>query len=240
MKRNQNHVVIWALTCFSVLVGMMSVASAQPQEQGPPPEGQRPPQPEGEDHFRPWGHRFENRRFGGPGGPGGPQDGRMPGPELTDEQIDEGIAVLRLVHPVFGEEVAKAREEHPERVRALIAPHWWRIERLVRMKSSDPEAFQLFADDARLWRESRELGEQLQSDAVRKDPQRIEELQDELRAKVIEHFAVRQKMQANEVERLEKRLNDLRRRVEDRAKRREELIVQRYHELVGEDDQAKW
>ena len=71
--------------------------------------------------------------------------------------------------------------------------------------------------------------------------QEKQELEGKLRAALLETFEAKSQLQNQQVEHLEKQLQKLRSRLENRRKNREAIIDQRFEQLTGQqDDELSW
>ncbi len=156
------------------------------------------------------------------------------------QQIAERIEVLRDIHP----ETAERLEQHinqrggnvnPDRLRIVMGERFQRIERLVHLKRDDPDAYKLAVSDMRLDRKTREI-----ADAIRRRGGDNDARSGELRGAITEHFDVRQRKYEHELQRLEKRIAELRRQLETRREHRESLEQSRYDELVATPERPEW
>ena len=101
------------------------------------------------------------------------------------------------------------------------------------LEKSDPDLFKLLKQDAELERTTRQLTMQYRQ-AVDADSKA--EIGAQLAETVANHFDVRQKRRALELERLEKELNRMKELFEKRNSSRDKIIEQRLKELKGEEE----
>jgi hypothetical protein len=103
----------------------------------------------------------------------------------------------------------------------------------VQLEKSDPEFFKLLKQDAELDRTTRQLTMQYRQTV---DADSKAEIGAQLADTVANHFDVRQKRRALELERLEKELNRMKELFEKRNSSRDKIIEQRLKELKGEEE----
>ncbi len=100
------------------------------------------------------------------------------------------------------------------------------------MKTKDPEMFKAIQEDFDLERQTRDQATQYLR--ASKDEQA------KIKAKLVEtvnkHFEVRQQLRNLEVKHLEEQLKQLRDKIDQREKKRKELVEKRISELIGADE----
>lgn len=157
---------------------------------------------------------------------------------LTPEELSEVVAVMKEYDPDVAMRLEEVRKANPERVRQMIAPHLPGLMRLIWLRRSNPELYQLRIQDFRINRESETLGRQLRD--VGADPAKTDPLRTQLRAKLIDQFELRQKIRERELEQLEKRIAELRGEIRSRKAARDALIGQRIDQLTGKSVKVEW
>ncbi len=152
----------------------------------------------------------------------------FPGPHhnrpLTQEQINDVLAVLKTQDPQLAARVQAALKAHPEKLRELLAPHWPRLQRLAELKRSDPTLFNLTMEEIRLNRQTWPVLRNLQQAIRQQDAPRQTELHRQLHELVAQQFDVRQKIRRRELDNMAKRLALLRKEIEAREKDRAAVI----------------
>ncbi len=211
---------------------------AQPR----PRDRQRDTEREGDAQRRRTG---ESATPGTPEGPGsgqaGPDFRRRRTPELTAEQIEERLEILREVYPELAQRMEKLREENTERVsRALMEEAFW-LGRFVEMKRTDQEMYELMVENMRLERTTRDLSRDYRRALEAGRKAQADKIRQELAARLQEHFDVRQRMRERELHAIEQRLAQMRQSLEERRNSRDQLIQQRLDQLTGERrDRVEW
>lgn len=155
------------------------------------------------------------------------------------EQIAERLEVLQQINPEVAERIQRHMDKrggmNPERIRMMLGEQFQRIDRLLHLKRDDPDAFELAIDDLKLDRKTQELAEEL-----RRAGGDIGDHRDQLRALIGRHFDVRQRKYEHELNRLEKRIAQLRRQLKTRRNHREALEQSRFDELVSTTEHPEW
>jgi len=159
---------------------------------------------------------------------------------LSAEEIDERLEILRDVNPEMAERIERFRKQFPEQARLIARREFPMLERLRHLKANDPEGYEFTVADMRLEKESRNLAFQLRQ--ARRDGSRdeVKRLRNELTKVVKEHFEVRHEKRVHELERLERKLETMRDRLEKREKMAEELIDQRIRDLAGDEPEPEF
>ena len=180
-----------------------------------------------------------------------PDDGHhgdKPGPDdrrgfdrrpLTDEQIDAAVEIVRRMHPKWAEEIDRAMDEHPERVRQMISRNP-RLRYMLELRERNPELFELRIEDARLSREQHELSRDLRAAREEGDEAEADQLHGRLVEVVTEHFDIRQRIREIELKQLEARLDELRHELEERTEQRDKLIDERVAQIVEHGPRPRW
>jgi len=143
---------------------------------------------------------------------------------LTDQEADEALAIIDQLQPDAAQRLRALRAEDPPRFSRELRFRFPYLGYLARLKRSDPQMFELRIADmklagrsmrlARAWREADEAGE----------AEKAQTLRTELEEAVAEHFELRQKIRAAELEKLEQRLEAMREELEQRKQQRERII----------------
>lgn len=176
------------------------------------------------------GERSQGGRGGRPGGGEG-GEGFMP----SDEEIEKAMEVLRAYDAKIAEHADSLRESNPERYRMLVRRYMPQIRRLMYLKESQPETYELHLDEARLGAESERLSRELRENSGNAD-----ELRKQLRDAVAKHFDLRQQIKEQQLIRLEEAVEKLRDQLDERLKMKESLIDQRMEELTGKKSDRMW
>lgn len=160
-----------------------------------------------------------------------PDDDASKHPPLSDEHLDVAAQLVGLSRPELAEQLADLKETNPRAYRKTIQrlASQERIQHLLMFHETDPEGFELRADEwragARAVRLSRQI-RQAQGPAA-------DDLKQELRLVVEQQFDARMKVRRHELASLEKRLESLRRRLEKSRDNRERSIEEQYRRLLA-------
>lgn len=158
---------------------------------------------------------------------------------LTDEQIEAAVDMVRRMHPKWAEEIERAMDEHPERVKQMISRNP-RLRYMLELRERHPELFELRVEDARLSREQYELAHNMRAAREAGEEAEADELQGRLVEVVTEHFDIRQRIRQIELKQLEARLEQLRHELEERTDSRDRLIDERVAQLAEHGRRPRW
>jgi len=125
-------------------------------------------------------------------------------------------------------ELEAFQSENPEGARRRMGGMFPRVCRLMEMMERNPEAGELMLREERL---NFEIYRMIDEYFAAADPGRIEALRGEIRAKVEQRFNVRMELRGQEIARLERRLEVIKKQLGDDAEHRGERIDLELHDL---------
>ena len=150
--------------------------------------------------------------------------------QLSPEQIQTALEILNQQNPPLAQRIREAMEKHPDDVNRLIFQQWPRLGRLVEMKKRDPALFNLTMDEFRLHRQIWQTRVHLRRS--NNSPEQTTVLQNQLKEYVEKLFDIRQAMRQQEVQKLEKRLDEVRQQIQTNQVDRQNLINKHVEELL--------
>jgi len=170
--------------------------------------------------------------YGRPGGPG-PADQVQ-----TEEQLDDIMVVLKDADPDFYSKVERARKESPRAVRDLLATQSPRLFAMAQLKKNDPELYDLRIDDFKLNRRIDALSHEYARTVKdgKPDGQKLAELKELLQ----KQFDLRQKTREKELERMEKKVSELREQIQRRKSNKDQMLADRLKELTERVPDKDW
>lgn len=193
------------------------------------------------DMRRDAGRRPMNPGSFDPHDPPPPDDrhGDRPGHQAPDP--DQVLAVLNDVMPHLARRLEAVRQQDARRFGVMIRRMGPRLRELIHDKQENPELYQLKVSESRLGFQTIQLIRQLrQAQADPQNQEKAQAIRDELRQVVAEHFDLRQRLLEAKVAAMEKRLEQTREELADRAQRREQLIDQRMEQLLSHRPGERW
>ncbi len=180
------------------------------------------------------------RPFDGPPPP--PHDDRAgdrPNHARPDPQ--QILVVLNDVMPHLAKRLEAVREQDERRFGMMVRRMGPRLRELIHDRQANPRLYQLKVSESRLGFETLQLVRQLrQAQADQQSPEKLQSIRDELHQVVADHFDVRQKLLEAKVAEMEKRLEQTREELADRAQRRDQLIDQRLEAVVSHRPGEHW
>lgn len=160
--------------------------------------------------------------------------------ELTEEDMPEALVVLHDYRPELVKRFEDWAKRNPENARQMLSRSVPMMQRLIRMRSEDPEGYRLAIADLRYYRFTAELSKQLHKAQSDKNTEQIEELSDKLRTLLTRHFDVRQKIRTREIQKLQDRLDQLHQQMDRRTQSRDKILEGRFKQLSDPNEKATW
>lgn len=163
----------------------------------------------------------------------------QPPDDVEPENIDpnEVIKFAKEFMPELAEDLAKMKEENPERYRNVIRENYIKMQHLREMKKRNPEQFERVIQEQKMEREARNLAEKYRQS---KDDKEKEAVKKELRKLLEKIFDLKELDKQEEVKRVEEQLNKLKEKVNKRKSERDKIIDDRLKQLTGEKEEWGW
>ena len=158
-------------------------------------------------------------------------------PVLTPEDEAGALEYLQESDPQKAFNLLSIRESNPAYYRKLLLRYAYEIKALNRLKETDPEKYDRLVNEKRMDRESRMLANKYRSTEDVKEKAQIKNNLESLLNKM---FDERQLNRRDEIERLEKRLTELKRINQERLVNKEKIINLRIEKLLGENRSLEW
>jgi len=161
-----------------------------------------------------------------------PPFGGVTADELSEKDIERVMEVLDAANPQMAQRLRDVRRQSEPEFREALAEvaSSRRIRWLMMQKKFDPEGFRLRAAEYRIRHRIDRVTDRLAETGT--DSEEAEELKHDLRNLLGDAFEARQRVREHELARLERRIEDLRSELQEKNQRKEELIEQRYQELL--------
>lgn len=151
-----------------------------------------------------------------------------PGPPapLSEQRIEELLGFLQKEHPEMHRRLLAVRERNPRAFHRMMG----RLDHAARRMEQLPPKLR---EMAREQRKLRVQGLHLMKEyRATDDPKRQRMIRDQVAALVARDFDIRQEMKAWHVEQLARRLDQLKREIDEEAQRRETIIAERVEKLM--------
>lgn len=163
---------------------------------------------------------------------------KMAGAEvLTDEMELQVQEHLKEHFPEQAEKIEMLKAENPDKYRQYMLQFYNRLKAMDRIREADPERYEHLVKERELEEQSRELARQyrLSDDASQK-----EAIRQKLEILLYEVFEYRQANRRQEIERLEKKLEELREENALRMEKKDEVVSLQLSRLIGEKTGLEW
>ena len=232
---------ILATTGAAIAFGLLLSVAIRPTADADHHE--QPPSVEASDVLG--GHEFDPppRMGGRPDRPGSPGEARLnrrdgmgergSGPvELTEDQVEEAIALMIELDPSIAPRIEQLRAERPELLRRAVSRRFPRLGYMLKLKEKRPELYALRVRDIQLENLSHEQARVLA--ALPADDPGVGAARATLRATLEDHFVVRQDVRRGELAALRDKIAEMETKLVDDAARREALVQQRLDQLEAD------
>ena len=150
---------------------------------------------------------------------------------LTPEQEAEALEYLREVYPERVEDILVWKDLRPDQYRRGLSRAFREMRFMKMLKEKNPERYARVSEEKQLERKSRSLAKKYREADDETEKARLRE---ELEVLLDGLFDYRQMNRKGEIERLEKRLAELREDNQKRLANKEEIVQKRLRELLGE------
>ena len=156
---------------------------------------------------------------------------------LTPKLEKKILKIIAEQEPLEVKHLTKLKRINPEEYREILLHAWKEHQFLKRLKKEDPDKYQQVKQRQELERMSRKLArEYRQSD----DEQHKKTIKSELRDIIDELFDLREAEKEEEIFRLEKELNKMKKIVKKRQANKKEILNKHLHKLLGIDEYLDW
>ena len=155
---------------------------------------------------------------------------------LTPEQESEVIEYIEEVHPEQLEQLLAVKDSRPMAYRRMLSKGYREMRLMKELKQRDPKRYDRVAEERTLDGNSRALARKFRT-AEGAGKERIRE---EVKKILDQIFDLRQANRVLEIERLEKKLEELKSNNLERLKNKDEILKRRLMALLGEDKGLEW
>lgn len=156
---------------------------------------------------------------------------------LTPEQEEEVIAYMRKARPDRVENLLDLKGKRPGLYRSFLSRAYREMRYMERLQEDDPERYEQVAQEKKLEEEARALAKKYRESA---DENEKVQLKEDLKALLDKLFDYRQMNRQFEIEKLEKRLEELKDVNERRLANKEEIVGRRLDEMLGTKREWEW
>lgn len=156
---------------------------------------------------------------------------------LNPEQEEETLEYLKEFHPGRGGDLLLLKASRPERYWAFLSRAFREMRYLEDLKEKDPERYERVFQEKKLEREAWNLSRQYRQTEDDKEKARLKE---ELKSLLDQVFDFRQMNRQEEIEKLEKRLAELKENNQKRLANKDEIIQRRLKQMLGDEKGMEW
>lgn len=155
---------------------------------------------------------------------------------LTQEEEEEALSLLKETDPDRHERVLQLKESNPLMYRQIMNGFARQFRNLKRIKADDPETYERILQERRMDRDCRDLAEAYKS----AEPDEQKRIENQLKDKLNILFDLRQKNRELEIQKLEARLQELKEKNRLRMASKQEIVENRFQELLGKSSGLEW
>ena len=150
---------------------------------------------------------------------------------LTPEQEEEALAYIKKNQPDEFEELMVWKQTRAVRYQQLVSRAFREMRFLKNLKEKDPQKYERISRERKLNRESMRLAKTYRAAEGEEEKERLE---NEIAALLNELFDLRQMIRKEEIDKLERKLTELRQVNQKRLDNKEAIIQRRLTELLGD------
>jgi hypothetical protein len=144
---------------------------------------------------------------------------------------------IKKENPDEVEELMLLKKERPTEFRKILFQRQHELERLEELKERDPGRYEQRKKEHSMERQSRQLVEKFRASKNEKEKAKIK---NDLSVVLNELFDLREKDREEEIKHLNEKLEHLKSVLDERKKRKKEIVDRRLQELIGERDVLIW
>lgn len=160
-------------------------------------------------------------------------------PHKTTIDMGQAIQLLHKIHPQLADQIAKLNQKNPKKARAVLLHHYHWVRWLLQLKKHDPQMYKLRVRDIvcvcqshTLAKQILRLGQANKKQADKHAAKKQAALKAKLRKVLEQEFDVRQTMRQHELSRLQTQIEHIQKQLKSQAKRKNQLIQKRMHQLL--------
>lgn len=156
---------------------------------------------------------------------------------LTPEQESETLKYIQEINPDKFDEVSTCKQIRPERYKRIMSRAFREMRFLKELKVKNPKRYERVLNEKKLDQESRELARQYRNT---EDEAEKNQIKKELEALLYELFNLRQINRKDEIDKLEKKLSELKKINQKRLANKNEIVRMRLQRMLGEEKGMEW
>jgi hypothetical protein len=152
--------------------------------------------------------------------------------QLTQQQLDEAMAVFEDREPYLAKRLKESLAKDPQRVSAMLAMQWPRLEKPIELRKTDPQLYNAQTAEILRQGEARGITWRLHHAIKEKNEAEAAKLKDELKVKLVEQHQARQAIRKLEHARLNDQIQKLSAEITAEEEKSAEAIEKHFKELV--------
>jgi len=156
---------------------------------------------------------------------------------LTQEQEDEALKYIRETYTDRAERLIRWKDVRPEAYKNALSKAFREMRFMEELKERDPDRYARVMEEKRLESQSRELAAAYRQSDDDAERERLHKEMEDLLSKL---FDYRQINRLDEIDRLEKKLEELKAANQERLDNKAEIVQRRLKELLGERRGFEW
>ena len=156
---------------------------------------------------------------------------------LTPEQEAEVMAYVKSAHPEKLDQFMSLKDSKPMVYRRMLTRGYREMRLMTELKERDPERYSRVGEERKLESKSQALVRKMKATEDEEEKLR---LRPEIERILNQVFDLRQSNRQMEIERLEKKLSELKENNQKRLASKEEILKRRLTELLGEEKGLEW
>lgn len=156
---------------------------------------------------------------------------------LNPDQEEETLEYLKEFHPDQAGDLLLLKARRPERYWTVLSRAFREMRYLEGLKEKDPERYERVSREKKLEREAWNLSRKYRQ--TEDDNEKVR-LREELKSLLDQVFDYRQMNRQEEIEKLEKRLAELKENNQRRLANKNEIVQRRLKQLLGDEKGMEW
>lgn len=157
--------------------------------------------------------------------------------KLTPEQEKETLEYLQKEFPEEAKRFENLKVMRPEVYHAALSKYYARLKIMQSIKQTDPERYEELVKERELDARSRDLARQYRASS---DDTERKKISAELEQLLYQIFEYRQLNRKAEIERIEKKLEELKKENALRLENKDEMVKRQLAKLLGKQSELEW
>lgn len=152
--------------------------------------------------------------------------------QLTDEQLADAMGIFEDREPYLASRLKESLKENKDRVSAMLAFQWPRLEKTIELKKSDRELYDAQTAEILKQGESRGIAWKLRKATQEKNQAEVTKLKDDLKLVLAEQHKKRQAIRQLELARMNEKIGKLSAEITAEEAKSAESIEKHYNDML--------